>query len=195
MKGVYALWLSCSVFLSGSQTVLPPPQPPHACHQVSTCPPPSSPLSICEYSLLSRWMIAYSWVVHIRPMTYTLSLMAEKHQSCQEWQPSKPLSSPTWTSSQAWAAVGSCVQHSSQVESDRLSRAGGLYEVALKGLRRATNYEHLSFNPYSVMDKQNLCMWSHPQSTLNTYTLSHFHVSICSTHTQKFKLYSIHTHT
>lgn len=102
--------------------------------------------------------------------------------------------SPTWTSSQAWAAVGSCVQHSSQVESDRLSRAGGLYEVALKGLRRATNYEHLSFNPYSVMDKQSLCMWSHPQSTLNTYTLSHFHVSICSTHTQKFKLYTIHTY-
>lgn len=29
--------------------------------------------------------------------------------------------------------------------------AGGLYEVALKGLRRATYYEHLSFNPYSVM--------------------------------------------
>lgn len=35
-------------------------------------PPP-----ICKYSLLSRWTIAYSWRIHIRPMTYTLSVMAE----------------------------------------------------------------------------------------------------------------------
>lgn len=142
------------------------------------------PLSICVCSLLSRWMIAYSWRVHIQPMTYTpfrngwTNTRAAKNGSPQNLSPF-----PAWTSSQAWAAVGSCVQHSSQVESDRLSRAGGLYEVALKGLRRATNYEHLSFNPHSVTDKQNLCLWSHPQSTLNTYTLSHFHVSICSAHT------------
>lgn len=36
-EGVYAVWLSCFIFLSGCQAVLPPSQPPHPSRQVSTC--------------------------------------------------------------------------------------------------------------------------------------------------------------
>lgn len=63
--------LGFSSFL-GRQAVLPHSQPPHACHQVSTCPSLLSLLLLSSFSrhmlmfLLSRCMNAYSWRVHIR---------------------------------------------------------------------------------------------------------------------------------
>lgn len=74
--------------------------------------------------------------------------------------------------SQAWATVWD----SFQAEYARLSTAGGLDKVALKGLRRATYYEQLSFNPYSVMGLAKFVFVK--SSTVQTYTnphaLSHF---------------------
>lgn len=145
--------------LSGRQAVLPPAQPPHACHQVSTCPAlllssSSSPYNMLMFPL-SRCMDAYSWGARFRPTSPLF---------CNEWTNSStarnepPFPLQLGLPARLWAAVGSRVQDSVQVEAGcQVLMTGGLYEVALKGLRRATCYKHLSLNLSSVMGELNLC--------------------------------------
>ena len=147
-QGVYVLWLSGSIFLLGRQAVLPPSQPPHPCHQVSTCP------SLLFYSLPSSSSSSSSspWYANIPGFPgawmhihggFTFGPL---HPFCNDWTNSSTARNDSPQTSflsnlASQPGLSCCRLMCSWFSSGwgcQVFMTGGLYEVALNGLRRVT---------------------------------------------------------
>lgn len=135
--------------LSGRQAVLPPSQPPHARHQVSTCPsllsslssslPPSPPYG--NVSALQVHACIFMTSSHSPPLRHPLFNDSTNSNTARTDSPQTSFPS-TLDSQPGMSCCRPILTRFSAGWIRKVFMSGGLHENALKGLRRDSYCEH-----------------------------------------------------